>query len=397
MRFLFKPITNKKQIGKRRNLSDVKYLVIHDTGNTSRTADAMAHYKYLQNASRYGSAHYYLDDKEIIQTIGDSFVAWAIGDKWGYKNNPHRIKDAYNSNSLSIELCINSDIDKAKAYKNLVELTKNLMAKFKIPAERVIRHFDATGKTCPGSWSKNNWSQWWQFKEDIKKPIEWQIDLSKDSEFGITNNFIGQVADALKGQKLNILPSVTIAQAILESNWGKSSLAIEANNLFGIKASKDWTGGVYTKITKEQKPNGNIYTINANFRKYESWKESIKDHDNFFISTPWRTQNYQKVLTAKNYKDQAQALRECGYATDLNYGHKLIKLIERLGLQQYDKGVGKIVTRDNSVPSDWAKEDWEWGKEQGITDGSNPGGTCTREQVIAMIRRYDKQREVEKW
>lgn len=185
MRFLYKPITNKKQIGKRRNHSDIRYLIIHDTGNTSKTANAMAHYRYLQNASRYGSAHYYLDDKEIIQTIGDSFVAWAIGDKWGYKNNPRRVKDAYNSNSLSIELCINSDIDKDKAYKNLVELTKNLMAKFKIPPERVIRHFDATGKSCPGSWSKNNWSQWWQLKEDIKKPIEWQIDLSKDSEFGV--------------------------------------------------------------------------------------------------------------------------------------------------------------------------------------------------------------------
>ena len=54
------------------------------------------------------------------------------------------------------------------------------------------------------------------------------------------------------------------------------------------------------------------------------------------------------------------------------------------------------MTRDNTVPSEWAKEDWEWGKEQGITDGSNPGGACTREQVISMIRRYDKQREVEK-
>lgn len=184
MEFKYKPIGNKRQIGKRRQLSDIKYLVIHDTGNTSPGADAEAHFKYLQTATRYGSAHYYLDDKEIIQTIGDSLVAWSIGDKWGYSNNPQRIKDAINSNSLSIELCINSDIDKAKAYKNLVELVKNLMKKFNISQDRVIRHFDATGKNCPGSWSGNSWSKWWQFKEDIKKPIEWQIDLSKDSIFG---------------------------------------------------------------------------------------------------------------------------------------------------------------------------------------------------------------------
>ncbi|ERT60645.1 N-acetylmuramoyl-L-alanine amidase family protein [Peptoniphilus sp. BV3C26] len=186
MEFKYKPISNQKQIGKRRKLSDIKYLVIHDTGNTSKGADAEAHFKYLQTAIRYGSAHYYLDDREIIQTIGDSLVAWSIGDKWGYSNNPNRTKDALNSNSISVELCINADIDKAKAYKNLVELTKNLMKKFNISQDKVIRHFDATGKICPGSWSKNNWAKWWQFKEDIKKPIEWAIDLSKDSTFGNT-------------------------------------------------------------------------------------------------------------------------------------------------------------------------------------------------------------------
>lgn len=184
--FIFKPISNQRQIGKRRQLSDIKYIVIHDTGNTSKGADAMAHFRYLQNATRYGSAHYYVDDKQVIQTIGDSLIAWSIGDKWGYSNNPNRIVDAINSNSLSVEMCINSDIDKAKAYKNLVELTKNLMKKFHISPDRVIRHFDATGKICPGSWSVNNWQQWWQFKEDIKKDIEWIIDLSKDSVFGDT-------------------------------------------------------------------------------------------------------------------------------------------------------------------------------------------------------------------
>lgn len=201
MDFIFKPISNQRQIGKRRQLSDIKYLVIHDTGNTSPGADAMAHYKYLQTATRYGSAHYYLDDKGIIQVIGDSLVAWSIGDTWGYKNNPNRVKGAFNHNSISIELCINSDIDKAKAYKNLVELTKNLMAKFNIPHDRVIRHFDATGKNCPGSWSSGNWSKWWQFKEDIKKPIEWIIDLSKDSVFGNTEvkeKVVDQMQDEFK-------------------------------------------------------------------------------------------------------------------------------------------------------------------------------------------------------
>lgn len=184
MEFKFLPITNSKQLGPKRALSSIRYIVIHDTGNPGAGAGAMAHYKYLQGATRPGSAQYYIDDKMIVQTIGDSRTAWAVGDKWGYKNNPNRIREAKNVNTLSLELCINRDCDPAKAYKNLVELTKNLMVKFKVPADCVIRHFDVTGKTCPGSWSAQNWAKWWQFKEDIKGPIDWVIDLSKDSSFG---------------------------------------------------------------------------------------------------------------------------------------------------------------------------------------------------------------------
>lgn len=211
-------------------------------------------------------------------------------------------------------------------------------------------------------------------------------DLTEDK-------FIQSIVDCLQGQDLKILPSVTVAQAILESNWGRSSLAVEAKNLFGIKASLDWTGEVYRKMTKEQNSVGEIFTTEANFRKYRSFKESIKDHDDFFTSTPWRTGNYKRVLEAKDYKTQAQALQACGYATDISYAKKLISLIERLGLQQYDKEVKKYVTTTNLEPSTWAKEAWEWGKERGITDGTSPKGVCTREQVISMIERYDKQRE----
>ena len=188
------------------------------------------------------------------------------------------------------------------------------------------------------------------------------------------DTFIKNILKAIEGQKLNILPSVTIAQAILESNWGRSELAKGANNLFGIKASKEWKG--------------EIYSIKADFRKYPNFIESIKDHDIFFISTPWREKNYAAVLGAKEYKTQALALQKCGYATDQKYGTKLINLIERLGLQQYDKGQGEYVVRDINEPSEWAKEDWKWAKENKITDGNDPKGNCTREQVAAMIKRY---------
>ena len=204
--------------------------------------------------------------------------------------------------------------------------------------------------------------------------------------------FVQSVVDCLKGKKLNILPSVTIAQAILESGWGKSELAKNAHNLFGVKASKDWKGKTYAKKTKEQKPTGEVYEIVADFRAYDSYADSIMDHDAFFASTYWRRMNYAAVLDAKDYKTQAKALQSCGYATALDYGKQLIGLIERLGLQQYDKGVEKYVTRDVNTTSDWAKEAWEWGKAQGICDGSRPGAEMTREEMMTMLYRYDQKK-----
>lgn len=89
-----------------------------------------------------------------------------------------------NNNSISIEMCVNADADQKKTYKNVLELTKNLMAKFKVPVERVCRHYDVSRKDCPHNFRANNWALWWQFKEEIKAPIEWAIDLSKSSDFG---------------------------------------------------------------------------------------------------------------------------------------------------------------------------------------------------------------------
>ena len=181
MQFLYKPIKNQRQIGKKRSYDAIKWIVIHYTGNYSKGADAMAHYRYLQTAIRYGSAHYFVDDKQIIQVIGDSFVAWSVADNQGFGKF---LNGCTNSNSISIEMCVNSDSDQDKIYKNTLELTKNLMQKFKVPVERVCRHYDVSRKDCPHNMRENNWAKWWQFKKDIEKPIEWQIDLSKDSEFG---------------------------------------------------------------------------------------------------------------------------------------------------------------------------------------------------------------------
>lgn len=174
-------ITNKTQLGGKRPLAAIKFIVIHDTANTGKGADAMAHYRYLQHTTRAGSAHYYVDDKEIVQTIDDSVVAWAVGDKWARENRTR--DDVTNYNSVSVELCINDGIDKAKAYQNLLWLTRYLMQKYH---PEVIRHFDATGKPCPKSWQANNWSQWYKFKKElINMPSKW---AEKDWNWAVDNH-----------------------------------------------------------------------------------------------------------------------------------------------------------------------------------------------------------------
>lgn len=213
------------------------------------------------------------------------------------------------------------------------------------------------------------------FKAVIKyvnrnKKIEESIDLSIDQ-------FIEKIAGMVEETPKRILPSITIAQAILESNWGKSDLAVKANNLFGIKASTDWAGRYFTKITTEEK-DGKKYQTEANFRAYANWSESIKDHDDFFVTPAWRQKHYANVLSAENYVEQANALTGT-YATDSKYGEKLIKLIERYNLDSFD---------EFSDVSEVHKEDWKWGIDLELVDGTNPKDPATREQVITILKRY---------
>lgn len=187
IKFRYLPTTNKKQYStNRRNLSDIKAIVIHDTGNTSKGAGALNHKKYLDGATRQGSAHYYVDDKEIIQTIGDSYIAWSVGDTWGHKNNPNRLKDLNNYNTISIEMCINNDGDYNQMYYNTVELIKNLMNQLNI--KRVVRHYDISGKSCPDHLKPNNWRNWEQLLKDIKQPMREYIDLKQTETKGVKVN-----------------------------------------------------------------------------------------------------------------------------------------------------------------------------------------------------------------
>ncbi|CCK83594.1 N-acetylmuramoyl-L-alanine amidase [Lactobacillus equicursoris 66c] len=149
-------------------------------------------------------------------------------------------------------------------------------------------------------------------------------------------DFIKKVAPVAqkvdKGTKL--LPSITIAQACLESNYGQSDLAQKYNNLFGVKGTSKTTSAVMT--TKEY-TNGKWVTVKARFQIYDSYEASIRAHNRLFQEgTTWNKNQYKDVLNAKNYTEQAKALVTDGYATDPDYATKLTNLIEQFNLNQYD-------------------------------------------------------------
>ena len=142
-----------------------------------------------------------------------------------------------------------------------------------------------------------------------------------------------------------IFPSVTIAQAIHESAWGKSDLSVKANNLFGVKADSSWKGQTIDMPTQEH-INGSNITVMAKWRKYDSFEDSVKDHGKFLKENPRYEQS--GVFKAKDYKEQAYAIRMAGYATDPQYASLICNIIESYSLNIYDFKVGdgnKVVER----------------------------------------------------
>src|SRR3712207_9473058 len=121
-----------------------------------------------------------------------------------------------------------------------------------------------------------------------------------------TDNFINKIqSSAIETQeKYRIFASITISQAILESGWGCSDLAKKYNNLFGIKALRDWDGQVIIIQTKEWTRNG-IITINQPFSVYKNCSESIENHGKF-LNNEWFID--VAVFNAKDYKAQIIAI-----------------------------------------------------------------------------------------
>lgn len=153
--------------------------------------------------------------------------------------------------------------------------------------------------------------------------------------------FVGNIAKRDWIDRKIMLPSVVIAQAIKESGWGKSELAQNANALFGVKKN-GWTGRVYIKDAIEQNTDGSYRTDkNTEWRAYESWEESITDHNTYIAERSTdggKTLRFAPVIGCSDYILACQYLQECVYATSQTYAESLIRdYIEKYNLVRFDE------------------------------------------------------------
>ncbi len=136
--------------------------------------------------------------------------------------------------------------------------------------------------------------------------------------------WVGEMMTAAEATatKLGRSAEAIVAQAALETSWGRVAIG---HNLFGIKADTAWRGPTLVRRTAEQRPDGSVYFIDAPFRDYASYADSIADHFTFLTkNTRYRDAG---VFTADSDRAYFEALQRAGYATDVQYADKLMEMV----------------------------------------------------------------------
>ena len=270
-------------------------------------------------------------------------------------------KESYAMNSAVystlIKLC--TDICRRNGKKKLLwfaDKQKSLNYSPKSDEMVITVHRWFANKSCPGDWLYSRLG-------DLAAKVTAALGGDIDSKDGATTARGTQAsafsplseADIVKSvgalftadqKKSGILASVSMAQFILESGYGKSELAQNANNVFGMKCSlsgNTWGGSIwdgmsrYVKQTKEQNADGSYETIMADFRKYPCVEDSIADHSAYLLGAKNGSKlRYDGLKDCIDYRKAVQIIKDGGYATSLTYVQNLCSIIERWNLTQFD-------------------------------------------------------------
>lgn len=159
-------------------------------------------------------------------------------------------------------------------------------------------------------------------------------DISQATRQAFVNR-IAPIAKKLQGQ-YGIFASVSMAQAMIESDFGQSGLSANYNNLYGVKTDRDDPNGVDLKTLEYE--DDEWIEITDRFKVYSSWEESMTAHAQLMVNgVSWNPDYYKAVTDGKTPAQQAQGLQTAGYATDPNYADKLIQMMDEWNLYQYNQ------------------------------------------------------------
>lgn len=252
-----------------------------------------------------------------------------------------------------IKLC--TDICKRNGKKKLLwfaDKDKSLNYAPKSDEMVITVHRWFANKSCPGNWL---YARLGDVASKVTANLSGTTETTKGTqatEFAkLTESEVVAKAGAFftaNQKKSGILASISMAQFILESGYGKSELAQNANNCFGMKTSlsgNTWSGSTwdgkskFTKKTQEEYTKGEMTTIIAEFRKYSCIEDSIADHSAYLLGAKNGSKlRYDGLKGCTDYKKAAQIIKDGGYATSSTYVASLCSIVEKWKLTQFDAG-----------------------------------------------------------
>lgn len=347
----------------KRTAKDIGYIVIHYVG---ALGDAKANTDYYKSTDVGASADFWVGHNGEIWQGNDyyNYYSWHCGGGRQSSEGGAFYEKCRNYNSVGIEMCVRkkntrtmnaTDTDwyfTDETVNATVELVQHLMKELNIGIDHVIRHFDVNGKYCPNPYVVHP-GAWENFKKRL-------VSTGKDQPAKVTGTQATELTgitekDAAKrilaivtpiANKYGLFPSVAAAQTILESGYCTTDLAVNANNVCGMKCNlsgNTWPGSTwdgkskYRKRTAEQTKTGKEYFVEAEFRKYPCIEDSIADRCAYLLGAKNGDKlRYDGIKECKNFTEQIQLIKNGGYATDVKYVDKITSIIRRFELNQND-------------------------------------------------------------
>lgn len=314
---------------------------------------------WLCNPGAKASANYGIgSDGRIISFMDDNDRSWCSSSS----SNDNRAITIECASDKVHPYTINN-----KVYKSLIELCADICKRHDIKElkwkadksligrpdkQNLTVHRWFANKACPGDYIYNRLGK---IAEEVNVKLGVTNKPSKSLQASSLKNLsekevvekVGPLFTADQ-KKSGILASVSCAQFILESGYGKTDLAQNANNCFGMKtmlSGNKWSGSTwdgkskYTKITKECYDGVNYVDVKADFRKYPSIAESIGDHSAYLLgATNGSKKRYKGLKNCKDYHEAITIIKNGSYATDPKYIDKVCDIIKRWNLTKYDLG-----------------------------------------------------------